>query len=264
MNPYSYIDYVNTFDLKNLNSTNVIFHKKNHNKKVSKTGHTGINSKEHDNLHKYYGSAAEESFTKIPNIGFPEMEDDYITNLPLKKYIQSEDLKDSVYSIAENGKEINTLKVSKNKLVSMFNKILKKFNTKPCDNEWNTSANSWFYINLFPSLGYQKQAYKSGNKYISPHAQFLQENNLLTITNTPFIRIFSNDREGCTVNQIGKTNHFKIGKSISSVQRYAVSNYTFGMSDLEYQRIIVDYLVGTRGVRTIAELNRELKKISKQ
>ena len=58
--PYSYVDFINNFDISNLVSSKTILHKKPKNEK-NEYGH---------------------SFSKIPNIGFPELENDYITNIP--------------------------------------------------------------------------------------------------------------------------------------------------------------------------------------
>jgi hypothetical protein len=89
----------------------------------------------------------------------------------------------------------------------MITDILKKFDSKQCNITWNNKNNSWFFVNFFPSNNYRQKTYLSDNKFITP-------NKMIPVTTDiePFIRVFSDKKEGCSVIEIAKSNKFSIGK----------------------------------------------------
>jgi hypothetical protein len=80
--PSSYVDFINNFDLSNLTNAKTIFHKKN----------------------KHSTDSFGKSFTRIPNIGFPELDGYKISNLSIKDYINSDEI-DQLMNISNNGQE---------------------------------------------------------------------------------------------------------------------------------------------------------------
>ena len=197
INPYSYIDFINNFDISNLGSVKTIVHKKTEN----------------------FGN----SFSKIPNVGFPEFEDDYIVNVPMKEYVSPEDLKEILH-ISENGKELND---RVNNAISKFKIILKKFNASKCTSSWNNNPNSWFWVNFFPSNYYDSKLKKSPSKMDQP----------IVILKQPFIKIFSNSSEGCSISEIGKIHNFKINKRTESFKN------TFGNCEVTPQQRFLLYRI---------------------
>jgi len=202
INPYSYVDFVNTFDLINLLSSKKIVHNKSITEHTENIGHTGIHGKE--NINKY--SFGNSTFSRIPNVGFPDINVGRIENQPLSKYIKKEDLKE-LRKIDTKGEEDSFKIKDINVLISKLQDIFKEFDSKPCDIAWNNHKNAWFFVNFFPSNNYREHDYIRNNIFVSP-----QINIPVTTDVQPFIRIFSNKKEGCTVNQIGRANKFKIGK----------------------------------------------------
>ena len=187
INPYSYVDFINNFDLSNLLTAKTIVHK---NPKNSKNEY-GI------------------QFSRIPNIGFPELENNYITNIPMKDYISTEDLK-TIIPINENGEEIYESKI--NNVFKKYKTILKKFNTNKCNSNWNNNPNSWFWVNFF----------RSNDK--------------------PYIKIFSNKTDGCSVDQIRKINKFSVinknentfgNGQITQQQRFLLLKLLFKYNNIE-------------------------------
>jgi len=200
INPYSYVDFINNFDISNLNLAKTILHKK---------------PKNNEN----FGN----TFSKIPNVGFPEMENNYIVNIPMKEYISPEDLKEILH-ISESGKEING---RINNAISKFKIILKKFNANKCTSSWNNNPNSWFWVNFFPSNYYNPDLKKSPPKIDKP----------IVILKQPFIKIFSNSSEGCSITEIGKIHNFKINKRTESFKN------TFGNGEVTPQQRFLLYRI---------------------
>jgi len=139
--PSSYVDFINNFDLSNLTNAKTIFHKKN----------------------KHSSDSFGKSFTRIPNIGFPELDGYKITNLPIKDYINSEEI-DELRNISTTGQESSSKIDSLNKIFSTFKEILKIFNTNKCNTTWNNKPNSWFFVNFFPSQYYLSQKFINNKK----------------------------------------------------------------------------------------------------
>lgn len=154
--PHSYVDFINNFDLVNLTSSKTILHKKS------------------PKIKTQFG----ETFSKIPNIGFPEMENNYITNIPLKDYISKEDIK-YLYPINEHGEEDSSKVITLSDVLRSIKVICKKFKVNKCNTKWNNNPNAWFYVNLFDK------------------------------TQDPYLKIFSTSSEGCSINEIGKFNNFE-------------------------------------------------------
>jgi hypothetical protein len=258
INPYSYTDFVNTFDLSNLLNTKTIYHKKSKNSDLSKNGHTGIHFRD-----TYSQVKSDTPFSRIPNIGFPEMQDNIITNSTLKDYISSDDLND-IRDITSKGGDSKMSKIkSIEKVISILNKLLIIFKTNPCKGTWNNNPNAWFFVNFFPSNHYLTKSHLNGNKYISP----VKTDNFLNTE--PFIRIFSNKSQGCSVNTIVKINNFKIGSGKNK------ENSSFGNAELSpRQRYLMYSLIfNSKNARdlmkkmgngiTIEQIENELSKIKK-
>jgi len=76
INPYSYVDFVNTFDIVNLLNGSKMVHNSVKSEKVSNMGHTGIHGS--NNIGHY--AFGDSNFSRIPNIGFPDITSGKITN----------------------------------------------------------------------------------------------------------------------------------------------------------------------------------------
>jgi hypothetical protein len=85
INPYSYVDFANTFDLVNLLNAKNIVHKQTPTESTQNIGHTGIHGEKNIN-HYSFGNS---TFSRIPNIGFPEINGNKIHNRDIKEYIKS-------------------------------------------------------------------------------------------------------------------------------------------------------------------------------
>ena len=202
--PYSYIDFVNNFNLSNLSAKTSKIHKKDNSVKNS------------------YG----ESFSRIPNNGFPELEKDYIVTVPMNDYISEEDL-DQLSPLSKDGEEQSGT-ITKKNVTDSFKKIFDLFNANKCNALWNNQANAWFWVNFFPSNNYQNGNF--GPKNIKS----------IQLTETPYIKIFSNQKDGCTMSQIGKIHNFKINKSTN---KSVVSKNSFGNGELTPQQRFLLYNV---------------------
>ena len=229
--PYSYIDFVNSFDLINLLSTKTVTNKKSLNGVVKDIGHTGIHHA--DNIGKYAKSTSvNEKFSKIPNVGFPEIENNYIINNSIKDYI--DDLQD-LRSVDINGKETKSNVKNIKNVIDHLKSVFKIIENEKCDTSWNSkNPNAWFFMNFFPTDAYNNKVYLSGKKFISP---VNVTKTLLQLNHEPFIRIFSDTAQGCSVQEIAKVNKFKIGSS----KDYRKSS--FGISILSADQRIKLYTI---------------------
>jgi hypothetical protein len=231
INPYSYIDFVNTFDLVNLNPS--IKSKKNvlsiseHTKNI---GHTGIHGENNINIYSFGDS----NFNRIPNMGFPDINGSTIETKSIREYITKEDLKE-LRKINKKGEEESFKIKDLGTLISRFNEILAKFDSSECNITWNNKKNSWFFINFFPSNNFRKKNHSQDFKFITPNIKIP-----VTTDVKPFIRIFSNKKEGCTVKQIGQNNKFKIGK-ITKIGD--CKNCGFGKNNFKKKRISLKTLL---------------------
>ena len=205
INPYSYVDFVNTFDLVNLLNAKKIIHNTPKNEHIKNIGHTGIHGDE--NINKY--GEGDSIFTRIPNVGFPDITNGKIINQSIKDYIDRDDLKE-LRSIDTKGEE-DDLKIKNiDILIEKLKEILKKFDSKECNITWNHTNNAWFFVNFFPSNNYREKSYFK-NKFVTP-AKIP-----VTTDVEPFIRVFSDKKEGCTVNEIAHNNKFKFGRITKSI-----------------------------------------------
>jgi len=201
--PESYIHYINNFNLERL-----IIKKNNTN-----------------------------NFGNIPGFGFPEIQNNKIKNTQLKEYLKNSDLSDLMV-INANGKESRSSKISITQLYKKIDEIYKKLGISKCTNIWNNKPNSWFYVNFFPS------EYYSSNMFLNEHKQFknpnINDSGYLTITETPYIKIFSTSSDGCTMGQISKINNFSIGTKSTNIIR----NTTFGnLTITPEQRYVILYVL---------------------
>jgi hypothetical protein len=199
--PESYIRYINNFDLERL---------------ITKKNDTN-------------------NFGNIPGFGFPEIQNNKIKNTQLKEYLKNSDLSDLMV-INANGKETGSSKISITQLYKKIDEVYKKLGISKCTNIWNNKPNSWFYVNFFPS------EYYSSNMFLNQHKNFktpnINDSNYLTITETPYIKIFSNSSDGCTMGQISKINNFKIGNNSTN------NITTFGnLTITPEQRYIILYVL---------------------
>ena len=201
--PESYIHYINNFDLERL---------------IIKKNDTN-------------------NFGNIPGFGFPEIQNNKIKNTQLKEYLKNSDLSE-LMTINSFGKETGSPKISITQLYKKIDEIYKKLGISKCTNIWNNKPNSWFYVNFFPS------EYYSSNMFLNKHKQLknpnINDSGYLTITETPYIKIFSTSSDGCTMGQISKINNFIIGtKSTKSIR-----NTTFGnLTITPEQRYVILYVL---------------------
>jgi hypothetical protein len=238
INPYSYVDFVNTFDLINLLSSKKIVHNKSITEHTKNIGHTGIHGEE--NINKY--SFGDSTFSRIPNIGFPDINVGRIENQPLSKYIKKEDLKE-LHKINIKGEEDSFKIKDIDILINKLQDIFKEFDSKQCDIEWNNHKNAWFFVNFFPSNNYRNYDYLQNNIFVSP-----RKNIPITTDVQPFIRIFSNKKEGCSINQIGRANKFKIGKMNDMGH---CTNCGFGKHKVKSGKFIFSLKILKKDLRTV-------------
>jgi hypothetical protein len=202
INPYSYVDFVNTFDLVNLLNAKKFVHTSVLTEHTKNIGHTGIHGE--NNIEKY--SFGDSTFSRIPNIGFPDINGHKIENQCLKDYIKKDDLRE-IRKISIKGDEDSVKIKDINEVIEKLHKIFEDFDSKQCEIAWNNHKNAWFFVNFFPSNNYREKDYIRNDFFITP-----DKNIPVTTDVQPFIRIFSNKKEGCTVNQMGIASKFKIGK----------------------------------------------------
>jgi hypothetical protein len=209
INPYSFIDFANTFDIANLLANKKATFKKPKDLLISKTGHTGIHSDK--NIKQYSGLDKSFSFSKIPNMGFPSVEDDYIKTTPASSFLKKDDL-ENLRKIDTNGNEETLNKNNIAELVKKLEEIADQFDTVPCNIEWNSNPNAWFFVNFFPTQHFLNESHKKNGKYVMPKMDTTE----LFLKNEPFIRIFSNSKTGCKITKIAKTHNFKSGASAAT------------------------------------------------
>jgi hypothetical protein len=201
--PESYIHYINNFDLERL---------------IIKKNDTN-------------------NFGNIPGFGFPEIQNNKIKNTQLKEYLKNSDLSELMV-INANGKETGSSKISITQLYKKIDEVYKKLGISKCTNIWNNKPNSWFYVNFFPS------EYYSSNMFLNQYKQLknpnINDSRYLTITETPYIKIFSNSSDGCTMGQISKINNFSIRNFGTNIIR----NTTFGnLTITPEQRYVILYVL---------------------
>ena len=201
--PESYIHYINNFDLERL---------------IIKKNDTN-------------------NFGNIPGFGFPEIQNNKIKNTQLKEYLKNSDLSE-LMTINSFGKETGSPKISITQLYKKIDEIYKKLGISKCTNIWNNKPNSWFYVNFFPS------EYYSSNMFLNKHKQLknpnINDSGYLTITETPYIKIFSTSSDGCTMGQISKINNFSIGNNSTK----SIRNTTFGnLTITPEQRYVILYVL---------------------
>jgi hypothetical protein len=173
---------------------------------INKTGHTSINSP--NNFKLYTRINPNTAFSKIPNVGFPEINYDHIVTKPISKFISKDDF-DDLRSIDVNGKESEfPRKITTQEVTKVLREIAKKFESAPCNIEWNNNPNTWFFVNFFPTQHYISESHKKNNKYIMPQ----NETNELYLPHEPFIRIFSNSKTGCKITNIARNHNFNMGR----------------------------------------------------
>ena len=183
------MDFINNFELSNLKCAKTILHKK-----IKKES--------------YFGS----EFSKIPNIGFVDINKYVITNIPMEDYISPEDFKE-LLPISSNGHEIQSKHTYD--IFKTYESILKKFKT-PCNTEWNSKLNnSWFWVNFFPSDSYNPKLNKSPPR-----------NTNVKISSECFIKRFSTEVDGCSIENIRKINKFHIKTHKSAVNSFGKGEVT--------------------------------------
>jgi hypothetical protein len=205
--PESYINYINNFDLERLLIKN---NQKN-------------------------------SFGNIPGFGFPEIKNNKIKNTRIKEYLQKSDLSDLMV-IDSLGKESQNNKIkTTSQLFIIIEEVYKKMGIGKCTNTWNNKPNSWFYVNFFASVYYTNNMFLHQNGV--PRNPNINDSEYLTIIETPYIKIFSNSSDGCTMHQISKINNFSVGKNnIRNILQN--SKNTFGnLTITPEQRYVILYVL---------------------
>jgi len=223
-NPYSFVDFANTFDIPNLMAKKKNVFKTPKNITINKVGHSGIHGK--INNKKYSGLDNNFSFSKLPNIGFPTVTDDYITTSPAQSYLSKEDL-EHLRNINPKGEEDDPSIDSIKEIMSELNKVSKKFDSVPCNIEWNSNPNAWFFVNFFPTQHFINQSHKNAKG--SYHIPTMDTKELF-IPHEPFIRIFSNSKTGCKVTNIAKSHNFNMNKLFRN-GKHITRRSTFGKSE---------------------------------
>ena len=219
--PHSFIDFANHFDIPNLLSPKKIIYKKPKNEIISNSGHTGINSSKNKFYTKLDGST---EFSKIPNMGFVTVTDDHLTTLPANKILTHEEL-ENLRKISNLGEESDSDEQSIHKLLQILKSIAKKLNVVPCNIEWNSNPNAWFFVNFFPTEHFIKNTHKKNNTHIMPSLSTKQ----LYLTHEPFVRIFSNSKSGCKIKNIAKTHNFKSAATTGAFNMGKLFKYGLSM-----------------------------------
>ena len=246
INPYSFVDFVNTFDIENLLTTKITTHKKPDNTTLSKVGHSGIHG---PNNIKIYSSGEDTSFSKIPAKGFPQVENNYFVNVPLKEYLTNGELKD-LRIINKKGEEFPQNVKNISSIISKLKTVFKTFDDNQCTSAWNNgNPNAWFYVNFFPTVNFLEKNYLRGTKFVEP--EFIN----LTLKHDPFIRIFSDEREGCKITDIAKKNKFKIKcKLVKKSNSFGLNTVT-NSQRVQLYTILATFISEHKKI-TIAELQK--------
>ena len=221
INPYSFADFANTFDIPNLLAKENKVYSTPKDLDITETGHTGIHSTKNKML---YANQSNHKFSKIPNMGCPEVDGKTITTTPLKDYLTTDELK-NLRKINEFGEEDTVKKKSITELLKKLKVIESDFETTPCNIEWNSKPNTWFFVNFFPTVYYTNKRYLKGKGYTAPELNTKE----LYLNHEPFIRIFSNDKDGCKSEDIAKTHNFNIGKKFNIGKSVSIKS-SFGKS----------------------------------
>lgn len=230
INPYSFVDFANTFDIKNLLTTKKMVFKLPKTQKLAKVGHSSIHSTKNAEL--YAKSTPKQRFTRIPNMGFPVIMDTHVETQPAKQFLQTDDL-DNLRTITSDGKENETEPKDIETLLETLTTLAKEFETAPCSIEWNSNPNAWFFVNFFPTKHYTENHHKKGKKHHMP----LVDAEKLELHNEPFIRVFSNNKDGCKITDLARKHNFNMGKRFRFGQkcRKRCNCCKMGeMSDLRY------------------------------
>jgi hypothetical protein len=238
INPYSFADFANTFDIPNLLTVEEKVYKNHKDLTISETGHTGIHSKKN----RFYLGGLEHThvFSKIPNMGCPELDGKCIKTVPVAEYI---DDYDGLRSINEFGEEHDpSSKIKIKKMLEKLKMIEKDFESTPCNIEWNSNPNAWFFVNFFPTEYYVNTRYRKGGKYIIPEENHPE----LRLKHEPFIRIFSNSKDGCKITHIAQKHNFNTNK-VFNIGSTHHQNSTFGTIDLDsHVYSDIKYLTGLK------------------
>ena len=141
-------------------------------------------------------------------MGFPEIVYDHVVTNPLRTFIKKEDFNE-LRKISSNGNESAfDGDINVDSVIKILETISKKMKIAPCNIEWNSNPNSWFFVNFFPTVYFVNESHKHNKKCVIPSLK-TQE---LYLKHEPFIRIFSNSRTGCKITKIAKTHNFNMGK----------------------------------------------------
>ena len=177
--PQSYCEFINNFELSNLLL-----------KQIEKYS---VLTKSND------------EYSLLPEKGFLGFGNNKITSKPLTQFIKKEDLNE-IYSINQNGIDMNKINISVNQLNNSFLNIISKLNN--CNRNWNNSVNKWFFVNFFPSTYYTQKNYLQKNTFKRPSM-----NDKINILSEVNIKIHSNKSEGCSIKSIELLNKFESGKN---------------------------------------------------
>ena len=122
--------------------------------------------------------------------------------------------------VTEYGAETGQVKKYTQKQLLDIKELLNKtFNAKVCTKQWNSEPNLWFHVEFFPSTYYLEQS-----RLIIP------ENNIKIVYKIqPYIKIFSNQKDGCTITDLNKNVNF----DISTLQPQSFGKKKFTSSSVE-------------------------------
>jgi hypothetical protein len=196
INPYSYCDLCNHFDMGNLI--------------------TGKNNT-HTSLLKQKGG-----YSRFPNNGFLEFGNNKVHTKCIKDYIE---IDDNLFKISGDGIDKGSFKMTNKQLLDSIIIINQKMGIKDCDLTWNNSSNKWLYVNFFPSTYYTNNEYYT-NKYCKPKIGSI----IVLQSNKPRIELFSNNIEGCSIEKLNE-NFKGFKKNINN----NTQNTTFGKVEVTPQ-----------------------------
>jgi hypothetical protein len=207
INPYTYIDFVNNFELKRLMS-------------LKDTDLSKKQLKQGDN------------FSKLPSTGFPEVSGNKVSSSPFNKYLTKDDIQ-SIDLIGADGSEKGVLSnKSMQDIMKTLKVVFKKLNEVNCINRWNNQSdnnkNLWFYMKLFESEYYKNNCFfdKHNQVYTSPKSIYIKQITPKSETKV-YLRIFSNNKDGCSIKQVEEKNNFFGNSAITKT-----SKSTFGYDEI--------------------------------
>lgn len=236
INPYSYVNLVKNFELKNIISSGI--------KTYSKTDNNSFNGNE------------------FPNIGFLEYEYGKIKTTGLNNFLNDTIDLSEFEELDQNGKNNNNNKITKEEFKKTLKRLFVIFNSRKCTKLWNNKPNLWFHINFFPSRYYSTGGYYNQERFVTPVLNNLQIGNLLQIDEIPFIKIYSEKSSGCSINEIAKINKFRYGTD--NVNNFGKRvKIPVGKLNRVHYDLIIHHLTKNKSIKTLDSLIKIINKYIK-